>query len=74
MLFCLCRCQVEYVKYSAEITISFEPYRQALLMHGAEAGIGLTSPSGNGGGGGDRPANKTHEQIAASFHAATTRA
>jgi hypothetical protein len=65
------RVQVEFVKYSVEINISWEPFRQALLMGSEDEhnGLAISSPSA-----GDRPSNKTHDQIAAVFHSATSRA
>ena len=42
--------KAEYVKYSVELTISYEPFRQALLLAAAESDAGLASPSAPHGG------------------------
>ena len=61
---------MEFVKFSCEVSVSWEPYKQALLMGSEDDSSGLTLASPSAG---DRPSNKTHDQIAAAFHAATSR-
>jgi hypothetical protein len=74
VFYCVWFAQAEYVRFSVELSVTFEPYRQALLLGSDEDASGLASPSARGTGIADLPENKTHSQIAAAFHTAAGRA